>query len=152
MAETQTNHPRIISARPEMTRALMDRTGLDPAILTGLVHRFYDQIRADAVLGPIFDSHIDDWPQHLDRMVSFWSSVALMTGSYHGAPVPAHAQLPVTWVHFERWLALFRATAREVCSPAGADHVIGRAERIARSLYMTIEDTARKVGAARMPQ
>jgi len=105
----------------------MERTGLDQAMLTDLVHSFYGRIRADAFLGPIFASRISDWPPHLARMVSFWSSVALMTGSYHGAPVPAHAHLPVTWAHFERWLTLFRATANEICTPAGAAHVIERA-------------------------
>ena len=55
---------------------------------------------------------------------------------------------PVTWVHFDRWLALFRQTAEEVCPPEGAAHVILRAERIARSLHMAVEDTARGARAA----
>lgn len=143
MADTQTEPPRVSSARPEMTRAIMNRTGLDQTMLKDLVHRFYSKVRADSVLGPIFASRITDWEPHLDRMVAFWSSVALMTGQYHGAPVPAHAHLPVTWAHFERWLTLFRETAHEICPPAGAEHVIERAERIARSLNMAVEDTAR---------
>ncbi len=61
-----------------------------------------------------------------------------MTGRYHGAPVPAHTPLPITPAHFDRWLALFRQTAKEICSPAGAAHVIARAERIARSLSMAV--------------
>lgn len=145
MVHTLTDHPQISSARPELTQAIMERTGLDQAMLTDLVHSFYGKIRADAVLGPIFASRITDWAPHLARMVSFWSSVALMTGSYHGAPVPAHVHLPVTWAHFERWLTLFRATANETCTPAGAAHVIERAERIARSLNMAVEDAARTI-------
>ena len=117
-------------------------------ILRNLVHRFYDRVRADAVLGPVFAERIADWTPHLERMVAFWSSVALMTGQYHGAPMPAHAELPVTWAHFDRWLALFRATAEEVCPPAGAALVIDRAGRIARSLHMAVEDTARAAGKA----
>ena len=140
--------PSVSSARPEITAALMAQTGLDEDILRNLVHGFYARVRADAVLGPIFAERIADWPPHLDRMVAFWSSVALMTGRYHGAPVPAHATLPVTWAHFDRWLALFRETAREVCPPEGAAHVIERAERIARSLYMAVEVTSRGAGAA----
>jgi hemoglobin len=66
-----------------------------------------------------------------------------MTGRYHGRPVPAHVGLPVGWAHFERWLALFRETARETCTPEGAAHVIERAERIARSLHFAVEDAAR---------
>ncbi|MCW8842353.1 MAG: group III truncated hemoglobin [Rhodobacteraceae bacterium] len=130
--------PRITSARPELTADIMARTGLDEAILNDLVHGFYAKVRKDDMLGPIFAAQIEDWGPHLDRMVAFWSSVALMTGRYHGAPVPAHTPLPITPAHFDRWLALFRQTAKEICSPAGAAHVIARAERIARSLSMAV--------------
>ena len=142
--------PRITSARPEITAALMAETGLDEDILRILVHRFYDRVRADAVLGPVFADRIADWTPHLVRMVDFWSSVALMTGRYHGAPMPAHAALPVTWAHFDRWLDLFRATAEEVCPHAGAALVIDRAARIARSLHMAVAHTARDAGPAPM--
>ncbi|WP_229665972.1 group III truncated hemoglobin [Wenxinia marina] len=118
----------------------MARTGLDEAVLTDLVHAFYARVRTDPVLGPIFAERIGDWGWHLERMVDFWSSVALMTGRYHGAPVPKHAGLPVTWAHFDRWLTLFQATAEEVCTPEGAKHVIERAERIARSLHMASQE------------
>ena len=141
------DRPAILSARPALTAELVERTGLDEAILHRLVHRFYDRVRADPLLGPIFAARIRDWGPHLDRMVEFWSSVALMTGRYHGAPVPAHATLPVSWAHFEQWLTLFRATAEEVCPPEGAAHVIERAERIARSLNMAVQDAARVASA-----
>lgn len=137
-----------VSRRPEDTARLMAETGLDEAILTELVHGFYTKVRADVVLGPIFAERIHDWGPHLARMVDFWSSVALMTGRYHGAPVPAHIGLPVAWAQFERWLELFRETANEICPPAGAAHVIERAERIARSLNWAIEEGRRAAGAA----
>lgn len=132
------SHPQVppASQRPEVTAKLMAETGLDEAVLRELVHSFYAKIRTDAVLGPIFAARITDWAPHLERMCAFWSSVALMTGRYHGAPVRAHMGLSVTWAHFERWLVLFRETAAETCPPAGAAHVIERAERIARSLHM----------------
>lgn len=132
--------PQNISARPQLTAEIMAQTGLDEEKLTRLVRRFYDKVRADAVLGPVFATRIIDWGPHLERMVAFWSSVALMTGRYHGAPVPAHVGLPVDWDHFDRWLTLFRETAAETCPPEGAAHVIERAERIARSLHMAVED------------
>ena len=131
------------SLRPEQTARLMDETGLDDDILRRLVHRFYDRVRVDLVLGPIFDTRITDWEPHLERMVAFWSSVALMSGRYHGAPVTAHANLPLEWSHFERWLDLFRQTAVEVCPPRGATHVIDRAESISKSLHMAVQDTQR---------
>ncbi|MFV0360335.1 group III truncated hemoglobin [Tropicimonas sp.] len=148
MVSDQPDNPRIVSARPELTRALMEETGLDEEILATLVHRFYGKVRADDMLGPIFEERISDWGPHLERMVGFWSSVALMTGRYHGSPVPAHAVLPIGWAHFERWLALFGETAHEVCTAEGAHHVIIRAERIARSLNIAVENAARDAAAA----
>jgi len=136
-----TTHVPIRSARPAMTAELMARTGLSEAQLGELVQRFYDRVRSDQILGPIFEERITDWGTHLDRMVEFWSSVALMTGRYHGAPMPKHASLPVGWAHFERWLDLFRQAARETCTRKGAAHVIERAERIAPSLYLAVQAT-----------
>jgi len=126
------------SARPDMTASVMSKTGLDEHALHDLVHAFYVKIRNDPMLSPIFAERITDWGPHLDRMVTFWSSVALMTGRYHGRPVRAHTPLPISAAHFDRWLALFRETAHEVCTPSGAAHVIKRAERIARSLHMAV--------------
>ena len=130
--------PNLASARPEVTAAVTAETGLDGDVLRDLVQRFYVKVRADRVLGPIFAARIADWPPHLERMVAFWSSVALMTGQYHGRPVPAHTPLPIKAVHFDQWLTLFRATAHETCTPAGAAHVILRAERIAQSLHIAV--------------
>lgn len=132
--------PNIASARPEATAAIAAETGLDEKLLRGLVHRFYGKVRHDPLLGPIFTARIGDWGPHLERMVAFWSSVALMTGRYHGRPVPAHTPLPVDASHFDRWLRLFRETAHEVCTPAGATHVILRAERIAQSLRLAVQE------------
>lgn len=137
------------SVRPAETARLQERTGLDEGVLEQLVRRFYAKVRRDAELGPIFSSRIHDWEPHLERMTAFWSSVALMTGRYHGAPVARHVGLPITWEHFERWLTLFRQTARETCPPAGAEHVIERAEMIARSLDFAVQD-ADKAGVPKL--
>lgn len=147
MREDATPLQQIATLRPEMTAQLMAETGLDGENLTALVHEFYAKIRNDAVLAPIFASRIKDWDPHLERMVAFWHSVALMTGTYHGRPVPQHVELPVEWTHFERWLELFRETAYETCPPAGAEHVIERAERIAQSLHFAVQDNARTSNA-----
>lgn len=140
MTQAQTPPSKSPSLRPAMTAEIEARTGLDDAILRELVHSFYGKVREDAVLGPIFAARITDWEPHLERMTAFWSSVALMTGRYHGAPVPKHTGLPIDRDHFERWLTLFRETAHAVCPPEGARHVIERAERIARSLHLAVQD------------
>ena len=141
----------IRSARPTAIADLMARTGLDDAILIRLVHGFYDRIRTDPLLGPIFAARVDDWEPHLEKMVDFWSSVALMTGRYHGAPMPKHLPLPIEAEHFARWLDLFRQTAYEVCPPEGAALVIDRATRIAASIQMNVMDARGGYGRAGAP-
>jgi hemoglobin len=103
-----------------------------------LVHSFYGRVRQDELLAPIFTDRIADWEPHLERMCAFWSSVALMTGRYHGQPMRMHVPLPVDAPHFDRWLDLFEATARDVCPGAAAEHFIERAHRIADSLELGV--------------
>eukprot|EP01037_Dinobryon_pediforme_P015298 gene15298-15440_t len=113
--------------------------GITEAQLHDLVHGFYDKIRGDSVLGPIFNAEINDWAPHLTKMCDFWSSVILMSGRYHGRPVPAHLKIPrLTAEHFTHWLELFRATAHELFHDDAAALLIDRAERIAQSLQMMI--------------
>ena len=139
------------SARPVVTADLMARTGLDDAMLARLVHGFYDRVRVDPMQGPVFAERITDWEPHLAKMVDFWSSVALMTGRYYGAPMPKHLSLPVDGAHFDRWLDLFRAAAAEVCPPVGAAWVIERAERIAASIHMNILEVRGNFGRTGLP-
>ena len=105
--------------RAALSEAIAEETGIDEAMIEALVRRFYAKVRADALLSPVFEARIRDWEPHLDRMCEFWSSVALMTGRYHGAPMVKHLPLPVDAAHFDRWLALFEETARESCSKGG---------------------------------
>jgi hemoglobin len=114
------------------------RTGIDDAMIERLVRTFYGKIRKDALLGPVFEQRITDWEPHLMRMCAFWSSVALMSGVYHGRPMQKHLPLPVDARHFDRWLGLFEQTAREVCPPVAAEHFIERAHRVAESLELGI--------------
>jgi hemoglobin len=103
-----------------------------------LVHRFYEKARVDALLGPVFESKVEHWDEHLARMCAFWWSVATMAGTYHGNPMMKHMPLPIDAAHFDRWLALFEETAGEVCPPAATTHFIERARRIAQSLELGV--------------
>lgn len=131
-----------ISRRALYTEHMQRDVGVDEAMITRLVHGFYDGIRADPVLGPIFAARVTDWTPHLARMVDFWSSVMLMTGRYHGQPMVKHAPLPVDAQHFDRWLALFEATARRLCPEPAAELFIAKAQRIAESLELGIAGAA----------
>lgn len=126
--------------RAQLTAEVALRTGIDDAMIDRLVRAFYARARADDMLGPVFASRIADheWEPHIERINAFWSSVALMTGIYHGRPMQLHVGLPVDAEHFDRWLALWEQTAREICPPAAAEHFIEKARTIAQSLELGI--------------
>lgn len=124
--------------RIQITESVAAATGIDEAMIEGLVRAFYARIRADEILGPIFEARIRDWEPHLKRMCDFWSSVVLLTGRYSGQPMRLHQPLPVDGAHFDRWLGLFQETAEEVCPPEAAAHFVYRAQKIAESLELGI--------------
>ena len=116
--------------------------GVTEEMIQALVRAFYVRVQADQILGPIFTARIADWEPHLNKMFDFWSSVTLMSGRYHGAPMPVHARIAeIGPEHFARWLELFAETAAEVCPPEAAALFTGRAQRIAQSLQMGIAVT-----------
>lgn len=117
-----------------------DRSHIDEAGLERLVHAFYARVREDAELGPIFNQAIADWPEHLAKLHAFWSSVMLTSGRYKGQPVPAHQKHRerITPGLFERWLALWGETARELMTPEAAAALEAKAARIAESLQLAL--------------
>lgn len=124
--------------RARIVAAIRAETGIDEAMIERLVRGFYDRVRADPLLGPVFAARISDWEPHLRQMFAFWGSVALMTGAYHGQPMRKHLPLPIDGRHFDRWLALFETTARALCPAKAADHFIERARRIAESIELGV--------------
>ena len=124
--------------RAQIIRTIEAETGIDETLIEQLVRGFYLRVREDALLGPIFDARIAEWEPHLQRMCAFWSSVTLMSARYHGHPMRLHLPLPIDARYFDRWLALFEATARDLCPSRSANFFIERAHRIAQSLEFGI--------------
>lgn len=117
------------------------------AQISTLVDAFYAKVRRDPEIGPIFNAIVDDWPHHLALLKDFWSTVLLATGRYKGNPMMKHFQLGLDPPHFERWLALFAETAREVFPPDSAAFVIEKSHRIAQTLqqiFTNIADTSQR--------
>jgi hemoglobin len=108
--------------------------------LTILVETFYGRVREDSLIGPVFNDAIHDWPGHLDKLQSFWSSVMLTSGRYKGRPLPAHIRHAdrISTASFERWLGLWRETSDELFAPGPAAALQDKAERIAESLSLGI--------------
>ena len=114
---------------------------LDEAMIRAVVHGFYDDVRRDALLGPVFNGAIapDEWPAHLEKLCDFWSATLLRTGRYGGRPLPPHLRLPELGDdHFRRWLQLFRDTVERLCPPEIASLFMDRALRIAHSFRLAV--------------
>lgn len=123
----------------KMARA--NAMGIDDALISLMVERFYDAIRKDDLLGPIFAANVTDWTPHLARMKDFWASVTLESGRFHGNPMLKHIAIGgLGPAHFARWLMLWDQTVCEVAPNAAASDTFQiAAERIASSLLMGIE-------------
>ena len=116
-------------------------TNVSEKAIGRLVERFYARVRADALLGPVFEAHVgEDWSAHLRLMVDFWSSVLLRTGRYAGNPRAVHARLPDLGAHhFRRWLSLFELTLAETFEPRTATAIQTRAQAMAQGLLHGIQ-------------
>ena len=113
--------------------------GVDEPMIQRLVRAFYDKVRRDPQLGPVFNREIEDWEEHMARLGDFWSSVMLMTGRFKGQPMLVHTKLAdIGPAHFARWLELFHETAGEVCPPAAAALFAAKADQIGESLQLGI--------------
>lgn len=97
-----------------------------------LVNTFYDRIRKDELLGPIFDGIIQNkWPEHLEKMYRFWQTVLLEEHTYFGSPFPPHAKMPVNKTHFDQWVGLFSMTVDELFVGETANRAKWQGERMA---------------------
>ena len=114
----------------------MSHLPLNPTSIATLVHEFYDDIRKDAELSPVFNAAIgDNWTPHLDRMVDFWSTVMLGSRSFQGNVFGKHMLLNgVQPQHFVRWLQLFEAASTRLFAPVDAAEFQAVARRIGASL------------------
>lgn len=101
-----------------------------------LVDTFYGHVRADDILGPIFDDVAGvDWAGHLPKICAFWDAVLFGTAGFKGNPLAAHLQLaqltPLGTREFGRWIELFHGTVDALFSGPMAEEAKARASRIA---------------------
>lgn len=105
-----------------------------------LVDTFYEKVRKDELIGPIFNERIQDrWPHHLEKMYAFWQTVLLGEHTYFGSPFPPHANLPVSHKHFEKWMELFTQTLDELFTGEKANDAKWRAGKMAEMFESKIE-------------
>lgn len=127
-----------VQPRPEISAA-------QEAEVAALVSAFYSRVREDPVLGPVFETHVADWDEHLQRLGDFWVSVAYKAGRYAGNPLQVHRALGALDAgHFRRWLELWEQTVRDrVESPIGPGLVLN-ARRMGQAMLSRLEQDRRR--------
>ncbi len=109
-----------------------------------LIDAFYTTVRADDLLGPIFNTAIgDNWSHHLPIMYQFWDMVLFSAPGYAGSPVRKHTdldkRLPMDKPHFERWVAIWTTTVDGMYAGEIADMAKNKAELMANLIRMKVE-------------
>ncbi|MEO8480637.1 MAG: group III truncated hemoglobin [Acidobacteriota bacterium] len=112
-----------------------------------LVDGFYERVRHDDVIGPIFNDVAQvDWAAHLPKMYAFWESILFGTAGFKGNPMAVHRALAqrvsLTGDEFERWLAVFRLTVDAFFAGPTAEDAKDRASRIAVTMQHHINADA----------
>ena len=115
-------------------KSLYERLGGHDGILK-LIHPFYADVRQHALLGPIFNSHIQDWDAHLKKITEFWALQAGGESTYRGGFAGAHMGLGMQREHFEQWLGLWEFNNARSLAPREAEEMNALAHRLAGRLF-----------------
>lgn len=113
-----------------------------------LVNQFYNKIKQDDILGPIFIGMIKDWESHLDHLTTFWESSLFMTRTlnerYTGNPIETHIKVDnytghtISEKHFGIWLNYWLQTIDELFLGEVADNAKRRARKMASFIHIKL--------------
>jgi len=121
--------------------AMPPRFPITPEQIELVMTRFYANVRKDPVLGPIFNGHVNNWPEHEAKIARFWRNAILFERSYDGNPMMAHMRAgDVRADHFDGWLALFDKVLDENLPEETAAAWSALVHRIGRGLRMGVQD------------
>jgi hemoglobin len=98
------------------------------------LHHFYADVRQHRVIGPIFDKHVGNWPQHIATSAAFWTRITGGISCYAGNMPAKHLELELKQEHFKVWLTLWEANCNTHLPPTEAKEMVHIVLVIARRL------------------
>ena len=109
-----------------------------------LINTFYDKVKKDETIGPIFNQIIgDNWSHHLPVMYNFWNLVLFSAAGYTGNPVKKHVEMDkkiaLQKEHFDRWLQLWDETVDSLFTGEIADLAKNKASIMAHLINMKVD-------------
>lgn len=118
-----------------------------------LVTLFYDRIKVEPILGPIFIRAIQDWPTHIEHLTDFWQSQLLFNKRFRGNPAEAHARVDknenhsISSEHFGLWMNIWFATIDELYEGEIAERAKRNARKLNTHLFLKIWEARQKPSA-----
>jgi len=115
-----------------------------------LVDSFYEKVRADETIGPIFNTVITDWPEHLEKLTDFWEMNLFGGKLYDGNPIAAHQHADavsggqISPYHFGTWLNLWFETLDEHFMGEKVEILKRRARKMQTILMVSIFENRQK--------
>ena len=109
-----------------------------------LVNTFYDKIKKDEMLGPIFNGMIKDWDKHMVLLTDFWSSQLFIERTYHRNPIEIHRKVDayanhsINEQHFGKWLNYWIQTLDEHFEGDNVFILKNRARKMASFIHVDI--------------
>lgn len=94
-----------------------------------LIETFYQKLIGDELVSHFFSGL--NLPEHLPRVVQFWSFILLDEAGYSANMMEKHARLDLNEESFDRWLKLFHETVDQFFTGEKADLAKQRSTLIA---------------------
>ena len=109
-----------------------------------LVSTFYELIRKNELLGPIFNTVIKDWDLHLILLTDFWESNLFFNKTYYGDPIQKHIEVDARFegkineLHFGTWINLWHQTIDDLYKGETANIAKNRARNMATFIHISM--------------
>ncbi len=116
-------------------QTLFDRIGGRTKLMELLRH-FYIDVQQHQLIGPVFNEQIENWPEHLEKIANFWSTVTGGPSLYNGAMAMRHVPLSLKEEHFQAWLGLWEHNCKIWLPADCATEMIATAKQIGARLRM----------------
>ena len=113
-----------------------------------LVNSFYDRVKSDTIIGPIFNSIVGDWSQHLPKMYRFWGTVLFGEPGYSGNTIATHIAIdkkfPLEQQHYDRWIGLWKSTVDSLFVGKKAEEAKKRGMLMIQLIGLKVDDSHNK--------
>jgi hemoglobin len=109
-----------------------------------LVTAFYTKVRADDLLGPMFNLVIKDWDAHFELLTDFWETNLFFRKTYSGDPLKKHIEVDraaagtISELHFGTWMNLWYETLDELFEGEVTQIAKNRARNMGTYIHLKI--------------